>query len=717
MSEGRVRRGGSGDGGDGAPGPDSGDTGSLAFARLLGRWPSILLKNRDSLLAVLIGVVAFAAAAPGARRYGLTWDEPTYFRFARQQRRWLAEVFGGLFHPGTLGRLFTRPAIAQVWLQHPQRNGHPPLNEVWMGVVGSFVQILGYPNVVAFRVANSLLLAITTLLLFHLLRQGVSRLAAVVGAILYLGIPAIWAHGHLGATESMQNFFWVLLGLLLPRTLRKGGRWLLTWTLVCALSFMAKFTNILIPFWVLGTAGILGAARHRRFWICALAAVVIGPLLILLLDPFFWPWQGGVARFADYLRQATTRAHWVPIGVFYEGRIFGFRPPWHYRLVETLATLPVSVLVLFLPGLYVGARAVVRGVTRAWLRPGGAEEVRAWLHPRGAEEVRARLHPGGVEQVRASRGDEAESPQGRGFPIAGPQWPAALGITGVIYTLIVGWLPGTPNHDGTRQFVFMFVFVALLAGSAAEAALQATGGRLARGSSLRARAAPGAVLLLLSLLSFAISLLREPWGLSYHSEWIGGTRGAWAHGFELTYWCETISPEMLSALDRLTPADGRILRVHTIPKIDYFIDAGDFVRPLLSPGSPVRQPFAADVSSAAFAPWAAGEVSPDRAPLLSLSFQDPPDALIVSYRRNTVGPEAWDLFEMLARAGDLRLVNETLIDGLPLARLYAIPKLVLGKLPEDPTGQLWYQLPAVAARVRYLEEKARMQAPEREQNH
>ena len=185
---------------------------------------------------------------------------------------------------------------------------------------------------------------------------------------------------------------------------------------------------------------------------------------------------------------------------------------------------------------------------------------------------------------------------------------------------------------------------------------------------------------------------------------MGGARGAFDRGFELTYWCETISPSMLSTLARLTPASGDTLRVHTIPKLDYFHDAGDLLRPLLAAGVRSRSPLAQDVGSALFAPWSAEVHSPEMRPVLSLSFDRPCDAILITYRRSTVGKNAWDLLDLLARQGELQLLSETAVEGVPLARLYGVTKLVEGRFREDLSQRIWYQLPAAAARQAGLEE-------------
>jgi hypothetical protein len=589
------------------------------------------LGGRQWLIAVALGLMVFGLAAPGVLRYGITWDEPTYFRFARLQRTWL----GDLFQPSQWDEVFSPELIHRVWLQHPHENGHPPLTEVWQAVVGLPFHAMGMHDTQAFRLSMTLLLGLTTVLLYVLLRRTYGTTASVTGVLVYLGVPNIWAHGHLGATETPQNFFWILLAILTPVALKKGGRWLLFWFIASSLSFATKFTNILIPLWVLGTAGILGFWRCPRFWILGLFGFVLGPLFLLILDPFFWPWQGGWERYVDYLRQVTTRSKWVALNVYYMGRSWGFGPPWHYRIVETAAVLPVTTLALLLPGLVISVRSLLRQLRRQMVE----------------------------------------------------DWPAALGVTAILGALIMGLLPNSPNHDNVRQFIYIFLGVSLLSASGVERILAL----LRRRFSLWSRRSwLGWALAVPALVSFGISLGSEPWGLAYHSEWLGGARGAWAKGFNVSYWGEAVSPRMIDALRRTPPRDGSRLLAVSAPKLNYFTDAEDFWNAFLDERVERRR-IAHDLVPAYLREWLPQWLKTQMGDVLRLTFSHPPDALLVFYNRSTVTEGFWSVLERLEREGDLELLEETRLQGLPLARLYRFVNLETVSVPEDPSGRTWYR--------------------------
>ena len=118
-----------------------------------------------------------------------------------------------------------------------------------------------------------------------------------------------------------------------------------------------------------------------------------------------------------------------------------------------------------------------------------------------------------------------------------------------LITLPVIRMFDTPAHDGIRLFLPAFFFLAGLAGWGAIWAADL----LARLVRLR----PTALRLVVSTLvlgSSALALVRiHPYELSYYNELIGGPRGAWARGFELSYWYDAFNPSVIRELNARLP--------------------------------------------------------------------------------------------------------------------------------------------------------------------
>jgi hypothetical protein len=108
---------------------------------------------------------------------------------------------------------------------------------------------------------------------------------------------------------------------------------------------------------------------------------------------------------------------------------------------------------------------------------------------------------------------------------------------------------GTPGHDGVRLFLPTFFFLAALAGWGTVWAADG----LDRLSRRRARLGRW-VLATLVLGPAAWELVRiHPYELSYYNELIGGPRGAWRAGFELSYWYDAFNDRTIAEIEDRLP--------------------------------------------------------------------------------------------------------------------------------------------------------------------
>ena len=154
---------------------------------------------------------------------------------------------------------------------------------------------------------------------------------------------------------------------------------------------------------------------------------------------------------------------------------------------------------------------------------------------------------------------EYSLPWHNGWVLMGITVPAAILVAGVIglfwaigqirrdrlpfYFLIhfltlpvIRMLP-TPAHDGVRLFLPTFFFLAAFAGWGAIWLADTLARRVRVPASWTRLAVTGVV-----LGSAAVALVRiHPYELSYYNELIGGPRGAWERGFELTYWYDAFN--------------------------------------------------------------------------------------------------------------------------------------------------------------------------------
>jgi hypothetical protein len=160
--------------------------------------------------------------------------------------------------------------------------------------------------------------------------------------------------------------------------------------------------------------------------------------------------------------------------------------------------------------------------------------------------------------VTGRRRDAVEPARAGGPPARGGQIDALgwLVLLCAATLLVVRALPGTPGHDGERQLLGAFPFLACLAGRGAETLR----GALVR----RIGSAAGQVS---AILCAALALLwagRSVWHyhpvqLSYYSELVGGLRGAARLGLEPTYYWDALDDDTLEWLNGHTSSNEKVL--------------------------------------------------------------------------------------------------------------------------------------------------------------
>lgn len=273
---------------------------------------------------------------------GLTWDEANYLRFADALA---AGVGAWLTTPATLAEIVGQYYLVDI---------HP-----------SFVRLLaavsdcgfGHPRtLLTYRLGTMALFSIAAAALGGYAARRWGTLAGALGVALFVGVPSVFAHAHLVATETPLTALWLLATLAWLDALRQGGtgRWV-QMAVILGLLFAVKITAGL---WLL-PAGLWLLARNRRQWRPALAAVLGAGVVFLILQPNVW--VAPVAGVRWFLERNLNRADYYPHWSYFLGEVYEYSPPWYYGLVVLGATLP--------PLLLLGVAAALLGWRRAPGRP------------------------------------------------------------------------------------------------------------------------------------------------------------------------------------------------------------------------------------------------------------------------------------------------------------------------------------------------------------
>ncbi len=198
--------------------------------------------------------------------------------------------------------------------------------------------------------------------------------------------------------------------------------------------------------------------------------------------------------------------------------------------------------------------------------------------------------------------------------------------------------------------------------------------------------------LAMAIASFLIALSAEPFGLGYRNALLGGARGAWDRGFEISYWGEAITPDLLRAVDTLRLPDGSPPRIFSIPKLNYFADAEELWKPLVDTETAARERLAIDAMPAFHERWVTAQMRERHEEDLRVSFRTPIAGILFFWRRGSVASSYEGLLSDLEKAGDLRLIAETRLGGAPVGRLYKVERMTRAPLDGDPEQRTWYRL-------------------------
>jgi hypothetical protein len=140
------------------------------------------------------------------------------------------------------------------------------------------------------------------------------------------------------------------------------------------------------------------------------------------------------------------------------------------------------------------------------------------------------------------------------------QRPAmVLFLVNAVFIPVMGLLPGAVLHDGVRQLLSGLSFLVALAGGGFHMLiefLKVQAGKVRATEKIK-NLQPKIIATGFVLLLFPAALdlfLYHPYELSYYNRLIGGTRGAYEQGLEVTYFMEAFTPGFLQYLNEKLPA-------------------------------------------------------------------------------------------------------------------------------------------------------------------
>ncbi len=546
-------------------------------------------------MSLSVFVIALCVLVPTVGDFGLTWDEPAY-RYSQVMSAQWWEQLAKVRSWGDVQELLDPQTLLYYWPYG--RFGicfHPPLagqlNLASYAILGRWLK-----DIPARRMATVIEFALCVTIGFHFLAKRYGSWVGAVAAGSLLLMPRLFGQAHLVDTDIMGLLLWVATALAFWNGLHepKGRKWRVMVGVLLGLAFVQKMA----------------------------AVIVLIPLLLWLL----------AGRLPRAVRQPGARAAWID-GVVTSGAMLvplGLAFQQVQLLQRQLPTPDVTNLFVHrpssdVPAAILGIPLFVWCVRRmvGWLLPKhkvwGAERpaleswtsilafapVVGWLgNPAWWRETLPRLahyytlsfdREGALPRIQIiyfGQVYEFSLPWHNAWVLVGITVPAAILVASAIgilwgmarlrrdrlpfyffvhlMTLPVIRMFNTPAHDGVRLFLPTFFFLAAFAGWGT-IWLADVVARILHGRAWVLRLAISGVV----LGSAAFALLRvHPYELSYYNELIGGPRGAWNRGFELTYWYDAFNEPFMKEINRRLPPGAEVdfLNEMTKTAVPVFLD-------------------------------------------------------------------------------------------------------------------------------------------------
>ncbi len=439
---------------------------------------------------LFLGVVLLTGAT--VKDYGIAWDEPPYFRAADLHITWILD-WGTNIEEGNLKQSLSDENIKAAWRWNPYHVPHPPFSRIVSGVT-KYVSSGWLDKSSGYRIAPALFFAILVTVMFLWMRELFCVATGLFSAFALVAIPNIFGFAHIAVTDLPLASMWFLTAFCFWKGLQ-DWKWSLTCGLVWGLALATKFPAILIPIPLMLWAHLFYRNRYANN---VFSMIFLGPLIMIATQPYLWHQSG--LRVLEFLYEGLSRGYRADANFpiyFFDQLYFTHQLPWYYPFFLVGVTTPEPLLVL----------AALSLVSLLWVRKSTSI--------------------------------------------------VALFVLNAFFILGLGLLPGAVLHDGVRQMLPALPFLVATAGAGFYilgewlfSLCRST--RLQDVANLRGKLM--GVLGLLILFSPVLDLyLCHPFQLSFYNRFVGGVRGAYQRGLELTYSMEAFTPEFIDAINTKLP--------------------------------------------------------------------------------------------------------------------------------------------------------------------
>jgi hypothetical protein len=448
-------------------------------------------------MGLFLGVALLTGAT--LKDYGIAWDEPPYFHAADLHITWILDWGTNIIEEGNFQKSLSDENIKAAWRWNPYHVPHPPFSRIVSGVT-KYVSSEWLDKTSSYRIAPAIFFAMLVTVMFLWMRALFGVATGLFSAFALVAIPNIFGFAHIAVTDLPLASIWFLTAFCFWKGL-KDWKWSLACGLVWGLGLATKFPAILIPIPLILWAHLF---HRNRYVNNVFSMLFLGPLIMVAIQPYLWHQSG--LRVLEFLYEGLSRGYRADANFpiyFFDQLYFTHQLPWYYPFFLVSVTTPEPLVLL----------AAISLLSLIWIR-------------RGTSTV-------------------------------------ALFTLNAFFILGLGLLPGAVLHDGVRQMLPALPFLAASAGGGFHMvgewlfSLVCKSIRLQPVVNLHGKFI--GVLGVLILFSPVLDLyLSHPFQLSFYNRFVGGVRGAYHRGLEVTYSMEAFTPKFVDAINTTLPRNSII---------------------------------------------------------------------------------------------------------------------------------------------------------------
>ena len=420
---------------------------------------------------------------------------------------------------GSASKSLDDQRIQAAWHWDAYHVPHPPFSRIVSGVTHALAPP-GVDKFVSYRLGPALFFALLAAVVYLWVAEIFSWPAGLFAALSVGLIPNMFGFAHIAVTDMALAAMWFVTTYCFWKGI-DNWKWSVAFGIVWGLALATKFPALLIPAPLLLWAHIF---RRDRYANNIMAMLLLSPIIMIATQPYLW--HKPFMRILEFLYEGVSRGYRpetnYPV-LFFGRAVYSDSLPKYYTSFLTAITTPETILALTLIGVVV------------------------------------------LFCDHARR--------------------AALALFGVnaLFILFLGSLPGAVLHDGMRQMLSVYAFMAALAGAGFHRLAQTLGRRVARVKALESiRNVQAKATLALAVLLLAPPLITviayHPFELSYYNRFVGGLAGAYARGLEPTYFMEAITPSFLNYLNEKLPQNARVNGLFANFMLEYYQQQGKLRR-------------------------------------------------------------------------------------------------------------------------------------------